>query len=188
MPASLKVLRLQNSCHIALEDVGSLRRGLSAAVVPVLAVRAATINCNCGQSAPSSVNATRHVSRLPDGFSALELETPHITVVLQHVVHDVTPTVAARHLCRFFAGAPPSYRRFSVYWAGGRPLRVHLKGSSAARADGSVATDLCDVEPVAFDTVAALAVQLKDCAKSENIGVAVHIVEEPMQGTVVVRL
>lgn len=186
MPASLRVLRLQNPCHIALEGVGSWHGELCAAAKPALAVRAANIECSCSWSAQGLIDAIQLVSNLPDGFTALELETPHITLKPPFAVHEATLSGAAWNLSRFFGLALPSYRRFSVCWTSDGPLYVQLTGR---RGDHCLlGAELCYLEPVAFDTADALAVHMRACAMRQNMSISITVVQEPMQGVVVVRL
>jgi len=188
LPASLEVVRLQNSCHIALEGVGSWRHAYraSAAVRPVLAVRAANVECSCSWSAPDVMDNMQLVSNLPDGFAALIMETQHITLRPPFAVHEATLSGAAWNLCRFFGLAPPSYRRFSVCWTCDWPLRIHVTGRRDAH--DPLGAQYCYLEPVAFDTVDALAVHMRACAMRQNMSVAITVVEEPMKGIDVVRL
>jgi len=180
------VLRLQNSCHIALEGVGSWRPGLIAAAAPVLTVRAANVECSCDWSALDLMNQKQLVSKLPDGFTALDLQTPHITLRPPFAVQEATLSGAAWNLCRFFGLAPRSYRRFSVCWTGDQPLRIHVTGRAGA--NEPLDAEHGYLEPVTFDTPHALAVHMQACALRQNMNVAVTVVEEPMKGVAIVRL
>ena len=191
LPASLELFRLEHEHNVVLDGVGSWHRrlwpqALSAAPEPVLIVRAASIKCSCRRSARGFADpyARQLVSHLPDRFSALHMQTPHVEVNPHTTVHEAAPAAAAHSLCSFFALAPESYRRFSVCWpAHDLPLRIHVTGRMA---DNPPGVKYCDLRPVAFDTADALAGHMRARAVQHNMSVTV--VEEPRKGIIFTRL
>jgi len=191
LPASLELFRLEHERCVVLDGVGSWHRrlwpqALSAAPEPVLIVRAASIKCNCRRSTRGlhDPNAMQLVSHLPDGFSALDMQTPHVEVNPYTMVPEASAAAAARSLCSSFALAPASYRRFSVCWpAHDLPLRIHVTGRMA---DNPLGVKFCELRPVAFDSVDVLAGHMRACAVHHNMSVTV--VEEPTKGVILTRL
>ncbi len=186
LPAGLQVLRLENVSRISVWGVSGWRqhRRLRAAVGPELAVCAANIECSGGVSPQRSASGVQLVSKLPRGFSALEMETPDITLRLFAVEHEFTPAVAAWHLCCLFAQAPYSYRRFSVCWTGDQPLRIRVRESKTQERRRM---KHCHLEPVAFDTADTFADHMRDCAVRHSMRLAVNVLKEPLQGIAIVR-
>ena len=84
---------------------------------------------------------------------------------------------AARELCLFFGRAPPSYRRFRVYWSR-RPLQFEFWQQLAAVGPAHTEAEC--------DSVKELAECMQDYAGAHDLSVAV--VEEPSKHLLVVRL
>ncbi len=187
LPASLQAFQLENSGYITLAAVGSWHQRLRAAVGAALIVRAGNIECKCRRSILDDGDAFRLVSHLPDGFSAMEMRldmrTPLITVNPQTVMDQTTQAAAAWHLLCFFAMAPASYRRFSVFWTEDLPLKITVCGKPADEPPGM---GIHCLEFVAFDTADALAGHMRARAVQHNMSVTV--VEEPTKGIILTRL
>ncbi len=105
------------------------------------------------------------ISKLPAGFSALELHAPSITIVHAHLSLNLNPLSAAFTLCTIFAQAPSSYRRFSLRWTDELPLKI-CRADAARTAESSH----CKVLQVA-STV--LADNMRGCAAYRNMSVTV---------------
>ena len=113
-----------------------------------------------------------HTERLPAGFSALDMHTGSITIQCSNAPSRLrlpTPEEAARELCLIFAGAPASYRRFSVHCSTIFALIIHLAapGGRLQPRQGLSATVYSKV----------LAEHMRACAGEHGMSIAV--LEEP---------
>ena len=180
-------------------DLGQLARGdvrLSAAVKPVLSVRSAYVMFSLmrltGGSDPSvpiavarAQSPERLVSKLPDGFSALELHAQCLRLICPAAVPVSSPETAAHMLCLFLANAPASYRRFSLCCTHYLPLRIQLSWPMGIpKPDGTTGWHH-DAE-LELDGMQALAGLLQGCVVMHNMSAA--FVSEPTNHIDVFRL
>ena len=124
LPASLTAIRLESDDNIELEKLRCSDSRLSAAAGLALVVTAGSIDCKQEWMCNRLDRAAEHASKLPAGFTALELRASHISLTFSIHGLRATPAVAAYLLSMFFAFAPASYRRFRMCWPDSLPLRI----------------------------------------------------------------
>ena len=190
-PASLTALHLESGYPVDLAELARGQEPLTAASNAVLSVRSGVICCSlewlAGDGRNDASAPRRLASKLPAGFTGLELEAQCVTINCSAAAPLPDPVAAAWELGLFFAHTPPSYRRFSLRWRQGArlPLRVHLSWPLGVAEPGSTA--LARQGRVAFTGPDEIARHLRDCARLHGMSVAVPEAQRPWCQIVVVR-
>ncbi len=192
LPASLTALRFDSKHVLTLTEMRLGNSRFRAAAGPVLTVRAPAVILRTawphGRPEPPELGSAstprrQLISKLPAGFTALELHAQCFSITATARTEILTLADAARELCHYFAAAPASFRRFSLCWAGDRPLRACVKGSLVAM---QPCEPECSQELLKFHSVDVLAEHMQDYAIDHGLSVATA--EQPLTGVVVVRL
>jgi len=107
------------------------------------------------------------ISKLPAGFSALELHAPCVTIVHPDLIRgwNLSSLSAAYTLCMIFKWAPSSYRRFSLCWT--NDVALHIRRGIAARPKGSSDDNVLQVAST------VLADNMRECAVHLDMSVTV---------------
>ncbi len=199
LPASLTALRLESGRPIHLGELASGNKRLIAAAAPVLTVTSPELFCSLGEcttdenscSASSSAGfapgVVKLASKLPAGFSALEMRNMyHLHIDCGAAVDVASPVAAARALCLLFSNAPASYRRLSLCCHDS--IDVYLTWSTSMMGPGHDESVLPHGDMlVSFDDVQRLAELLQDCVATH--GLSVYIDEGPgVTGSTVLTL
>ncbi len=189
LPASLTALRFESGDPIGLGELVSGKKQLSAAgTAPVLTVTSPELYCSLGEcmtveiragaarrSAGFAPSAVKLASKLPAGFSALELRSMyHLHIDCGAAVDAAlpAPAAAARALCLLLSNAPASYRRLSLCCHESMDIYLDLSAPMAdTEHDESASRD--GYMPVSFDDVQRLVELLQDCVATHGLRISV---------------
>ena len=171
-------------------DLGELvfgRKRLSAAAAPVLTIALSRIECSLGDCTTGEVErrgctvppiATRLASRLPAGFTALELQHLfRISIDCGAALHEASPAAAACALCLLLSNAPSSYRRLSLCCQDSLYVDLTLSSPTSSEYHSDVIPSTETLVP--FDDVQELVVLLRDCAATHGLSVCVDERTDP---------
>ena len=179
LPASLTVLQLKTHYYVKLRDLTRGPDRLSMAAGPVLILNDAIggsleRETQHGQS-QDTAQASRLVSTLPAGFSALELrDAGAIHIHCSAGLRRRTAAAVAEQLLLFFANAPSSYRQFSLCFKDSRhcclSLSWPLDAMDPEDPNGSTSAPFASLDA---NNVEALAGHLRSSAMMHNVSIDV---------------